>query len=69
MLRLCFTIPTLPEIMKGPVVLCRKLSTQDMQKVVEKGCPNLFRKVVNSAKRLRIHLNLDEGEVSCLLNY
>lgn len=40
-----------------------KLSAQDMQRVVEKGCPNLFRKVVNSAKRLRIHLNLDEGEV------
>ncbi|CAN4086607.1 unnamed protein product [Withania somnifera] len=41
----------------------KKLSTQDMQRVVEKGCPSLFRKVVNSAKRLRIHLKLDEGEV------
>ncbi|KAL3375236.1 hypothetical protein AABB24_006627 [Solanum stoloniferum] len=47
----------------------KKLSTQDMQKVVEKGCPNLFRKVVNSAKRLRIHLNLDEGEVCGACNF
>lgn len=41
----------------------KKLSTQDLQTVVGKGCPNLFRKVVNSAKRLRMHLNLDEGQV------
>ncbi|PHU24244.1 Zinc finger protein VAR3, chloroplastic [Capsicum chinense] len=41
----------------------KKLSAQDMQTVVGKGCPNLFRKVVNSAKRLRMHLNLDEGDV------
>lgn len=47
----------------------KKLSNQDMQTVVEKGCPNLFRKVVNSGKRLRLHLNLDEGEVcgACIL--
>ena len=36
---------------------------EDIQVVVEGGCPNLFRKAVNSAKRLRFHLRLDEGEV------
>ncbi|KAK4350091.1 hypothetical protein RND71_029404 [Anisodus tanguticus] len=46
----------------------KKLSTQDMQRIVEKGCPNLFRKVVNSGKRLRMHLKLDEGEVCGICN-
>ncbi|XP_060205438.1 zinc finger protein VAR3, chloroplastic [Lycium barbarum] len=46
----------------------KKLSTQDMQRVVEKGCPNLFRKVVNSGKRLRMHLNLEEAEVCGVCN-
>lgn len=36
---------------------------EDMQNLVGKGCPNLFRKAVNSAKRLRAHLRLDEGDV------
>lgn len=31
--------------------------------VVEGGCPNLFRKSVNSAKRLRAFVRLDEGDV------
>lgn len=31
--------------------------------MVECGCPNLFRKSVNSAKRLRAFLQLDEGDV------
>ena len=37
---------------------------QDVQTLVEKGCPNINRKTVNSGKRLRAHLQLDEGDVS-----
>lgn len=36
---------------------------EDVQKVVEQGCPNLLRKAVNSAKRLRAYARLDEGDV------
>lgn len=47
----------------------QSLSRQDIQAVVEKGCPNLYRKSVNSGKKLRVYLQLDEGDVcsSCLL--
>lgn len=47
----------------------KSLSRQEIETVVDKGCPNLFRKTVNSAKRLRAYLGLDEGEVcgACLL--
>jgi len=45
------------------VMLCRLLPVGDVQAVVEGGCPNILRKVVNSAKRLRAHLQLDEGDV------
>ncbi|KAF5445511.1 hypothetical protein F2P56_034558 [Juglans regia] len=47
----------------------KSLSTKDIQMVVEGGCPNLFRKSVNSAKRLRAFVRLDEGEVcsTCIL--
>ncbi|KAL6573378.1 hypothetical protein OROHE_001837 [Orobanche hederae] len=47
----------------------KSLSAQDVQTIVEKGCPDLNRKYVNSAKRLRAHLELDEGDVcgSCNL--
>ncbi|KAK9106524.1 hypothetical protein Syun_022535 [Stephania yunnanensis] len=41
----------------------KSLSREDIQTVVEYGCPNLLRKVVNSSKRLRAHVGLDEGEV------
>ncbi|KAJ7975239.1 zinc finger protein VAR3, chloroplastic [Quillaja saponaria] len=41
----------------------KSLSLEDIQTVVEGGCPNLFRKAVNSAKRLRVHVRLDEGDV------
>lgn len=34
---------------------------------MEDGCPNLSRKAVNSAKRLRAHVQLDEGDVCILL--
>ncbi|CAH9118391.1 unnamed protein product [Cuscuta epithymum] len=40
--------------------ILRMLPTHDMQAVVQKGCPNLFRKAVNSAKRLRVYLQLNE---------
>lgn len=43
---------------------CRSMSRQEIQTVVDKGCPNLQRKAVNSAKRLRAYLQLDEGDVS-----
>lgn len=46
----------------------KSLSTQDIQTIVEGGCPNLFRKAVNSAKRLRAHVRLDEGEVCSTCN-
>ncbi|KAJ8753713.1 hypothetical protein K2173_026389 [Erythroxylum novogranatense] len=39
------------------------LSTSDIQAIVECGCPNLLRKAVNSSKRLRIYVRLDEGDV------
>lgn len=40
---------------------------QDIQTLVEKGCPNINRKTVNSGKRLRAHLQLDEADVSFFL--
>ncbi|XP_076937476.1 zinc finger protein VAR3, chloroplastic-like [Bidens hawaiensis] len=43
--------------------LFKSLSMQDIQTLVEKGCPNINRKTVNSGKRLRSHLQLDEGDV------
>ncbi|XP_057952653.1 zinc finger protein VAR3, chloroplastic [Malania oleifera] len=43
--------------------LFKSLSRKDIQTVVENGCPNLLRKVVNSAKRLRAYVRLDEGDV------
>ncbi|KAL3818609.1 hypothetical protein ACJIZ3_004514 [Penstemon smallii] len=46
----------------------KSLSTQDIHRVVEKGCPNLFRKAVNSAKRLRSYLELDESDVCSSCN-
>ncbi|KAJ4848373.1 hypothetical protein Tsubulata_020440 [Turnera subulata] len=46
----------------------KSLSVPDIQTVVEGGCPNLLRKSVNSAKRLRAHLRLDEAEVCSQCN-
>lgn len=43
---------------------CRSMSRQEIQAVVDKGCPNILRKAVNSSKRLRAYLQLDEGDVS-----
>ncbi|KAG5233893.1 zinc finger family protein [Salix suchowensis] len=41
----------------------KSLSIPDIQTVVESGCPNLLRKVVNSAKRIRAYVQKDEGDV------
>ncbi|KAJ4762696.1 zinc finger (Ran-binding) family protein [Rhynchospora pubera] len=38
------------------------LPMQDLRAVVECGCPSLFRKAVNSSKRLRAFLQIDEGD-------
>ncbi|KAF8398984.1 hypothetical protein HHK36_014849 [Tetracentron sinense] len=46
----------------------RSLSRTDIQTVVERGCPSLFRKAVNSAKRLRAFVRLDEGDVCSACN-
>ncbi|OVA01704.1 zinc finger protein [Macleaya cordata] len=43
--------------------ICKSLSREDIQTVVKYGCPSLSRKAVNSAKRLRAFVRLDEGEV------
>ncbi|XP_010461677.1 PREDICTED: zinc finger protein VAR3, chloroplastic [Camelina sativa] len=43
--------------------LLRSLTSGDVQALVERGCPNLFRKTVNSSKRIRAHVRLDEGDV------
>ncbi|XP_072991781.1 zinc finger protein VAR3, chloroplastic-like [Typha latifolia] len=48
--------------------ILRSLPKSDIQSVVECGCPNLFRKAVNSAKRLRAFLQLDEGDVCSACN-
>ncbi|XVE58867.1 hypothetical protein DITRI_Ditri04bG0203300 [Diplodiscus trichospermus] len=44
------------------------LSTDDIETVVGSGCPNLLRKAVNSAKRLRAYVRLDEGDVCSTCN-
>ncbi|XP_077230747.1 uncharacterized protein LOC143863852 [Tasmannia lanceolata] len=48
--------------------ILRSLSKKDIQAVVECGCPNLFRKAVSSAKRLRAYVKLDEGNVCSACN-
>lgn len=42
----------------------RSLSRQDIQTLVGYGCPSADKKVVFSAKLLRKHTHLDEGDVS-----
>lgn len=41
--------------------LIRFLSRRDIQVVAGFGCPIIDRKVVNSGKRLRAHVGIDEG--------
>ncbi|KAK7314644.1 hypothetical protein VNO77_33171 [Canavalia gladiata] len=48
--------------------LFKLLQSNDIQVIVEGGCPNILRKAVNSAKRLRAHLHLDEGDVCSTCN-
>ncbi|RDX86485.1 Zinc finger protein VAR3, chloroplastic [Mucuna pruriens] len=48
--------------------LFKLLPMNDIQRVVEGGCPNILRKAVNSAKRLRAQLQLDEGDVCSACN-
>ncbi|KAK6249802.1 hypothetical protein SCA6_003807 [Theobroma cacao] len=48
--------------------LFKLLSTNEIETVVGSGCPNLFRKAVNSAKRLRAYVRLDEGDVCSTCN-
>ncbi|XP_058227599.1 zinc finger protein VAR3, chloroplastic isoform X2 [Rhododendron vialii] len=48
--------------------ILKSLSNEDIRALVESGCPNLFRKAVNSAKRLRAYLRLDEGDVCSACN-
>ncbi|XP_062214816.1 zinc finger protein VAR3, chloroplastic-like [Phragmites australis] len=38
------------------------LPKQDIQVIVECGCPNIYRKAVNSAKRLREFVQVEEGD-------
>lgn len=45
-------------------MLCSTLPKQDLEALVKFGCPSLFRKAVNSSKRLRAFLQIDEGDVS-----
>ncbi|KAG8062294.1 hypothetical protein GUJ93_ZPchr0003g18302 [Zizania palustris] len=42
--------------------LISSLPKQDIQAIVVCGCPNIFRKPVNSAKRLREFVQVDEGD-------
>lgn len=39
------------------------LPRKDIQVLVQLGCPSTDRKVVNSGKRLRAHVGIDEGNV------
>ncbi|PKU76001.1 zinc finger protein VAR3, chloroplastic [Dendrobium catenatum] len=48
--------------------ILRSLPKEDIRAIVECGCPNIFRKSVNSAKRLRAFLRLDEADVCCACN-
>ncbi|KAI9071553.1 hypothetical protein K1719_046486 [Acacia pycnantha] len=48
--------------------LLRYLSQKDVQVIVGRGCPSLDRKVVNSGKRLRAHVGIDEGNVCSSCN-
>lgn len=59
----CITIPCVMHI-KSELFCCRYLSRWDIQVALRGGCPSIDRKVINSGKRLRAHVGLDEGEVN-----
>ncbi|KAJ8621442.1 hypothetical protein MRB53_029971 [Persea americana] len=48
--------------------LIRYFSRKDIRVIVGSGCPSLDRKVVNSGKRLRAHVGIDEGNVCSSCN-
>ncbi|KAH7570892.1 hypothetical protein ACOSP7_019421 [Xanthoceras sorbifolium] len=48
--------------------LIRYFSRKDIQIIVGCGCPSIDRKVVNSGKRLRAHVGIDEGNVCSSCN-
>ncbi|CAN1765780.1 Zinc finger protein VAR3, chloroplastic [Linum perenne] len=48
--------------------LIRFFSRKDIQIISKFGCPTLDRKVINSAKRLRAHVGVDEGKVCSSCN-
>ncbi|KAK1552479.1 hypothetical protein Q3G72_017763 [Acer saccharum] len=48
--------------------LMRYFSRKDIQIIVGCGCPSIDRKVVNSGKRLRAHVGIDEGNVCSSCN-
>ncbi|EXC16426.1 Zinc finger protein [Morus notabilis] len=48
--------------------LIRFLSRKDIQVIAGCGCPSLDRKVVNSGKRLRAHVGVDEGDICSSCN-
>ncbi|XP_008777784.2 zinc finger protein VAR3, chloroplastic [Phoenix dactylifera] len=48
--------------------LIRYLSRRDIQIIVKCGCPSIDRKVVNSGKRLRAHVGIEEGDVCSSCN-
>ncbi|KAH7683460.1 Ran binding protein zinc finger-like protein [Dioscorea alata] len=50
------------------VNLIRYFSRRDIQVIVGCGCPSLDRKVVNSGKRLRAHVGIEEGNVCSSCN-
>ncbi|GLT96707.1 hypothetical protein SLE2022_143120 [Rubroshorea leprosula] len=48
--------------------LVRNFSRKDIQVIAGCGCPSIDRKVVNSGKRLRAHVGIDEGNVCSSCN-
>ncbi|XP_015895383.3 zinc finger protein VAR3, chloroplastic [Ziziphus jujuba] len=46
----------------------RFLSRKDIQVIAGCGCPSIDRKVVNSGKRLRAHVGIDEGDICSTCN-
>lgn len=47
----------------------RYFSRKDIQVIAGSGCPSLDRKVVNSGKRLRAHVGIDEGNVCASVTF
>lgn len=52
-----------PFYMNFYTLICRYLSQNDIKVIAGSGCPSTDRKVVNSGKRLRAHVGMNEGNV------